>query len=152
MILDDGGNKIVFAPMVVWSHFSPNPLLSLIISIPFPIFIYLIYIRRLFTNKILFLSLIVQTVSILIFTLLTNTKDPLNADFLSGVSVAILLTFVVTFICFIDELTRVGIKSIKEKVIAIVGSLMFLLQFIYGSTHYYMLMIGRTSYLSGWLG
>jgi len=151
VLADAANTTIIFAPLLVWKIYAPHPLLSALISLPFPIFICIIGFRRLFINKMMFLSLLMLVVSILFFVLLAVYPGVVAMDFIWGVAICTLLIFVTSFIYFVDELTRIGIKQTKGKITAVVGTALIFMQFIFGVVNYFMQTSGKTTMFKGWL-
>jgi hypothetical protein len=65
---DLGGSKVIVSFMTVWKAYSPSPFLSVLISLPFPLFVICISLGRRIKNRMMLLSLILLTVSMLEFS------------------------------------------------------------------------------------
>jgi len=140
---------VIFAPMLVWNHFSPYPFLSIIISLPFPIFTCIIGFKKIIANKMMLLSAIMLVVSILIFILFAFDPGTFYPDFGWGMMVCTLLIFVTSFIFFTNEIIEIDIKKTRAKVIVITGVLLLTAQFLFGSLYYYLGVTGKISFQGG---
>mgnify|MGYP001240476092 CR=1 FL=1 len=103
-----GGNNvsggIVFAPLAVWGHYSPNVLASLFLSIAFPLVYAIIYFSKVRVNKSIIFSWAIFIVSLLQFTFLAESGvRGLDGNFGWGCFISLYILFLTTAIDFFKQ-------------------------------------------------
>lgn len=146
-----GGGEISVSPMTVWNHWSPHPILSLLISLPFPIFAICVGYRRLHKDKMMILTLLMMLIALLqfIFFVIDHEHGIVAGDFAWSMQVSTLLLFVTSYIFFNQRITKHTKKAIKRRALAIIGNVLLITQFIIGSIFYIMLVRGQTEIWEG---
>ena len=142
ILRDFSDSRVVISFMTVWNTFSPHWFLSIIISIPFPLFVLCLCGRQLFSNKMILFSLMALIISIFEFMLLVVDPYRLAGDFSWGMQLCALLIFVVSFIVFNNYIYEQGRAAFKTKVVAIIGYSILLAQFFYGVVFFISLVKG----------
>lgn len=149
-----GGGEISISQMTVWNHWSPHPILSLLISLPFPIFAICIGYRRLHKDKMMILTLLIMLIALLqfIFFVIDYEHSIVAGDFAWSMQVSTLLFFVTSYIFFNQKITKHTKKAIKRRVITTVGHAILFAQFLFGGIYYIMLVRGTTETGGGLFG
>ena len=136
------GSGIGFGFADVWSLYSDNILLSIILCFAFPIFIYLSNLRNLIKNNPLFISLILTLVTLAegIFIYEKGPRMP-DGNFLQGYQHAMFYSFICTSIFFVNE------KSHRmSKAYNITGAIIFSAHVVSGFYYFIRILSGMKFY------
>ncbi len=131
---NNASSGIVFAPFAVWSHYSPNILASLILSIAFPLAYIIFYFSKARVNKSIILSWVIFIVSLLQFMFLTESGiRGLDGNFGWGCFISLYILFLTTAIDFFKQKF-----SIRYSLVLIILSL----HLLSGSYYFHKLFLG----------
>ena len=102
----EGGKGIGISYLYVWKHFTPNWKLALIVSIAFPLLVYIIQAVKLRWNVQMFLSLCMLGSAIIQYMFFYIPAGPFAGDFSWGFGLSI-------FICFMVAMERLFFTPVE---------------------------------------
>jgi hypothetical protein len=111
-----GGVK--FNPLSVWSHYSPNILLSVLMSILFPVVYLIFFWRELFENLLLRYATLLFIVAVLIMATISETGPrEFHGNFFWQAYVTNYIFFVAIAVSFVEKLFTTKPTQIRNLLI-----------------------------------
>jgi hypothetical protein len=106
---------IAIRPLHVWSHYSSNIALSLIVSLLFPIVYLGFYWKDLMKHALLQYAVVAYSISILIFALLSETgRREFHGNFFWQSAICSYILFLVTTVLFAEKIKALGVRDWKN--------------------------------------
>ena len=136
MMFDSTGTRSIgIQPFAVMRLDSPNPLVSILLGIAFPLFVVLALGRkRVFADKALLLSILFYSTSLLEFVLLIEETEAASGNFEWALQLAMFVLFVMTALRFYQT-------NWKRKWVRFVGNFLLLYHVISGFWYYIWILI-----------
>ncbi|MCI8417959.1 MAG: hypothetical protein HFI33_10790 [Lachnospiraceae bacterium] len=135
MFDSSGDRKIGIQPFAVMRLDSPNPGISILIGIAFPLFVLVaLGAKKVFNDKALWLAVVFYLVSLLEFILLIEETEAASGNFEWAMQLAMFMLFIMTALRFYQ--TRW-----KKKWIWIGGNLLFVYHALSGVGYYIWLLV-----------
>lgn len=140
-------DSIAIGILTVWGAFTPNVLVSIFLSLAFPIYIYILYRKYILENKYLMFSAIFLFISMLEFGVLYESGDrKFHGNFIWGYSIATGISFLVCIIYFFKYcLDKEKKLCLKKKVNICAGTVLLTSHFIWGVWYYILLISTRVA-------
>ncbi|MCI9680072.1 MAG: hypothetical protein HFI26_01670 [Lachnospiraceae bacterium] len=127
--------KIGIRPFEVMKLDSPNPLISILIGIAFPLFVLVaLGAKKVFSDKPLWLAVLFYVISLLEFILFIEETEPASGNFEWCMQLAMFVLFVMTALRFYQH-------SWEKTWIRAAGNLLFLYHVISGVWYYIWILI-----------
>lgn len=127
--------RIGIQPFAVIKLDSPNPLISILIGIAFPLFVLIaLGAKRVFLDKPLWLAVLFYVISLLEFILFIEETEPAAGNFEWCMQLAMFTLFIMTAIRFYQN-------TWEKKWIWITGNLLFLYHVISGIWYYIWILL-----------
>lgn len=105
------GTGIGFSPFFVWKEYSPCIAGSILLSLAFPLLVYLLMYKELFKNPLMKFGLASIIAGVAPFALLYNEYGTYNGDFSWGASLSVLALFMLSCILLEEYRIKTGKKA-----------------------------------------
>ncbi len=127
----------------VLRHYSPNVLISLLLGVTFPAFIFLICYKEVLKDKGYFITIVFYIVSVLEASFLTEAGGAkYSGNFLWGMCLGIGAIFLYSIFVFINYcIKNSSSEKISVKILTFIGCSLISLHFIWGIWYYCILVI-----------
>ncbi len=143
-ISGEGGRGIGFKFLFVWKHYTQNWLLSLLVSIAFPLVVYIILFIKKRVDYSCMLCLFVFISALVQYMFFYIKTNPFYADFSWGFELSIFLLFVVAMKKLLEIIQLDGFKvKFSEKIGLFIYGLHLLFGIFYFTSIFYTLEYGR---------
>lgn len=135
-------NKVEFSFFEIWKHYSSNIPLSIILFFAFPIYVLIIFRKKIFEDKEILIAIIMVLVGTIQFSLLAESGSRRwDMNFIWGYMLAGLILWIVTTIKFLQiYIKEKEVKHYKLKII--IGCTIFFIHFISGIYYFNLLWNG----------
>lgn len=127
--------EIGIRPFAVMNLDSPNPFISILLGIAFPLFVLVLLGRKkIFSDKPLWLALLFYVISLIEFILFIEETEPASGNFEWCLQLAMFILFVITAIRFYQN-------TWKKTWLRVMGNLLFLYHVMSGIWYYIWILI-----------
>ena len=135
-----GGLVVDF--LEVWGYYSPNVLISIIITITFPLFVIILYRKTLFSDFKFITAIIFYIVSALEAACLAETTGTYSGNLMWGMSLGIGVIFLYSIFKFVNYcIKNDGSDSKIVKMNIFIGYTLLSLHFLWGVWYYCQLLL-----------
>ncbi|QMT58823.1 hypothetical protein [Legionella sp. PC997] len=94
-------SKTIIAPFLVWSHFSPHIIISLLLSIAFPLSIFILYFEKI--NLYLILAWLTFLLAVASFSFLAEYPNWVNGNYGWGLISSCYILFLFSAVCLLNQ-------------------------------------------------
>lgn len=148
MVLFSGEeNGYMIKPFYVFAQRGDHPKISLILSVLFPLVVFLFHIKDFYKDKLYFWSLVLYGIGFAEAFLFAETgARSKDANFLWGYMISIFVLFVSSFVRFIKDLFGIAARKMKiVDIVYVVGAyLIFVWHVLSGIWYFVILLTGAT--------
>lgn len=136
------GGSLVIDFLEVWGHYSPNVLISILITITFPIFVIFLFRKNILKDFKFIIAIIFYIVSVIEAATLAETFETYAGNLMWGMSLGIGAIFLYSIFKFVDYcIVNDGNNKKTAKFNIFIGYALLSLHFLWGVWYYYKILI-----------